>query len=362
MHHRMNQYPRSETFFLKPDLSSAATEATVARLLVPGNIMDRVLDRYCCRLGERFRVFRSTCPVSEWGPGLIVTPEIRNVSETYLPIREILAGFRYLIHKSTCYEPFLPAFKLFSSLSWPDALGTISHFLNSTNPAKFLGELADDEKARRIFIASSLVPSRYGGEFGRYPLQTGFLKGWLENRRKLGLAEIKVLDAACGSGEQSYELAELLVDSGWEPKRCTVTGETVEPLELAAAAHGWFPHDSAREIRFRNRVAPVLAKGGGNMISFVRRDIRNRLDNGKCYDLVICNGLLGGPLLHEGGMIRDVVRGLASRVEKGGILLAADRFHGGWRKSVPLETIRAELESAGFANVEAGEGVAAVRL
>jgi len=359
---RMNQYPDSETFSLKPDLSPAALEATVSRILVPGNIMDRILERYCCRLQERFRGYCSTCPAPEWGRGLILTPEIRSQTEIYLPIGEIQAAFRYLLGRSTRYKPFLPAFSLFSALSWPDALGRFNDPPDSSNPADVIRELAEDENSRRIFIASSLVPCRYGGEFGRYPLQAGFLKEWLGNRLQHGLAGVEVLDAACGSGEQSYELAELLLDAGWELERCTVIGETVEPLELAAAAHGWFPHDRAREASFRRRVESILAKGSGSMISFVSRDIRSRVETGRCFDVVICNGFIGGPLLNDKRVVRVALRYLAERVEKGGIFLAADRFHAGWRKAVPVGMIKAELESAGFAIVDAGEGVAAVRL
>jgi 2-polyprenyl-3-methyl-5-hydroxy-6-metoxy-1,4-benzoquinol methylase len=109
-------------------------------------------------------------------------------------------------------------------------------------------------------------------------------------------------------------------------------------------------------------VERILAKGGDSMISFVRRDIRNRTETGKRYDAVVCNGLIGGPLLNDKAMVREVIRGLAERVNRGGMFLAADRFHAGWRKSVPIGLIRAEVESAGFSIVDVGEGVAAVRL
>ena len=359
---RMNQYPDAETFALKPDLDLAALEATVSRILVPGNIMDGILERYCCRLQERFRRYSSTCPAPEWGHGLIVTSEIRGQTERYLPIDEIRAAFRCLLRSSTRYEPFLPAFNLFSALSWPDALARFHVPPDSSNPADLIRRLAEDEDSRRIFIASFLVPCRYGGEFGRYPLQAVFLREWLENRRQVGLDGVSILDAACGSGEQSYELAELLFDAGWEPERCTVIGETIEPLELTAAAHGWFPHDRAREIRFRRRVEPILAEGCGSMISFVNRDVCCRVEAGRRYDVVICNGLIGGPLLNDKRMVQETLRYLAERVEKGGVFLAADRFHAGWRKAVSAGMIGTELESAGFAIVDAGEGVAAVRL
>src|SRR6185369_826384 len=130
-----NQYPDSETISLKPDLNPAALEATVSTFLVPGNVMDKMLERYCCRLQERFRGYCSTCPVSEWSHGLILTPEIRSQTEIYLPIGEIRSAFRYLLYRSTRYKPYLPAFSLFSAFSWPDALGGFNDPPGSSNPA-----------------------------------------------------------------------------------------------------------------------------------------------------------------------------------------------------------------------------------
>ena len=74
--------------------------------------MDRVLGGYCSRLEERFRSYSSTCPAADWQPGQPVTPELRNQAENYLAIAEIRSAFRYLICRSTRYEPYLPAFNL----------------------------------------------------------------------------------------------------------------------------------------------------------------------------------------------------------------------------------------------------------
>ncbi len=359
---RMNQYPDSESFSLLPDLHSAACERTLSRVLVPGNLMDSLLERYCCRLQERFSGYCSTCPVPGGESGLLVTPEIRRQAEMYLPMGEIRSAFRYLLRRSTCYEPYLSGFSLLSALSWPDVIAGLPRPQDSSNPARLLRRLAEDEDLRRVFVASALVPKRYGGEFGRYPKQSGFLREWLRSRRQDDHAAVTLLDAACGSGEQCYELVELLLEAEWEAGRCRVTGETIELLELVAGAHGWFPHDKARERRFRRRVEPILARSDGRMLSFVSRDIRYRDNSGSRYDVVVCNGLFGGPLLNDTARIRETVLSLTERVAAGGIFLAADHFHDGWRKTVPVGMIKSELESAGFASVDVGEGVAAVRL
>jgi hypothetical protein len=52
---------------------------------------------------------------------------------------------------------------------------------------------------------------------------------------------------------------------------------------------------------------------------------------------------------------------LARRIKPGGILLAADRFHGGWKKEVPPEVVRGVLQRSGFRLHPIKDGIAAER-
>lgn len=354
----MNQYPDAQTFPLSPDSRPAAFAATLSTLLVPGNIMDSRLAAYCKRLQERFDLFRAKCPAPQWSRGLIITPEIRCQSEIYLPLAEIQSAFRYLLHRSCRYKPFLSAVPLFSASTWIDALEQIDAPGFNFNPARTLARIAADQALRTESLAALFVPKRYGGGFDRYPLQKRFLHNWLSGKDK---AELAVLDAACGSGEGIYELAEIAAKAGFYPAVTAVHGCTVEPLELAAAAHGWFPHDSARGQAVKEMIAGASRQEWSGAIKFFREDICLPLENSGLYDAVICNGLLGGPLLHEVNALEAAVKGLAQRVKKEGILLAADRFHAGWRRKIPLTELKLLFEKHGLRLINLPEGVGGIR-
>jgi len=354
----MNQYHDLQVFRFSPDSSATALEATLTRLLVPGNIMDNRLNSYCRCLQERFALFCSTCPSPQWNKGLRITPEIRCQTEIYLPIKEIQSAFSYLLQRSCRYSPFSPAVPIFSALSWVDALERINQPLISFNPARIIVDVSADQELRTKFLASLFIPKRYGGGFDRYPIQKIFLKEWFSGSRKRG---ISVLDAACGSGEGVYELADMAAAVGFHPDSTVVHGCTIEPLELNAAAHGWFPEDSERELSVKRMIEASSKRGSPEAILFFRDDICRPVEDSGLYDVVICNGLLGGPLLHEHARLEGAVKGLVRRVKKGGLLLAADRFHGGWRRVIPPDGLKLLFVKHGIRLVDLPEGVGGIR-
>jgi chemotaxis methyl-accepting protein methylase len=355
----MNQYPDAQPFSLSPDSSPAALVATLATLLIPGDITDSRLEAYCRRLQERFDLFMSTCPAPEWSSGLILTPEIRCQSEIYLPLTEIQAAFRYLLRRSCRYRPFLPAVPLFSSLTLFDALEQLNTPVFTGNPARTLARIASDQTLRTELLAALFVPKRYGGGFDRYPRQKRFLLEWLSLQTK---DHLTVLDAACGSGEGVYELAGLAAEAGFQPAATTLHGCTVEPLELAAAAHGWFPHDAARERAIKEMITASSRQQWAGSIQFFREDICTPRDSSGRYDVVICNGLLGGPLLYERNTLETAVKGLVKRLKKKGIFLAADRFHGGWRRKIPLNELGLLCTQHGLRLLDLPEGIGGIRI
>lgn len=348
----MNQQFDIRKFSLSPDCREHALEKTLARLLVPGNIMDDRLKSFCRRLQERFDIFRSTCPCHEWRKGLVINTETRRQTEIYLPLAEIQAAFRYLISCSCRYRPFYPAAPLFSSLSWIDALERMLPFPFEINPAAVILRAAQDEQFRRELLYSLFVPQRYGGSHDRYPWQKGFLREWLLRRKG---EKCLILDAGCGTGEGVYELAEMAAESGIDAE---LKGCTIEPLELAAAAHGWFPGDNERGVGAENIINKLK---GGNCIRFFRDDVCSLSDRGDRYDAVICNGLLGGPLLHKKDELESAISRLGRVIKKEGIILADDRFHDGWHKIIPRQMLERLLEGCGFRVITLPEGVGAIR-
>jgi len=357
----MNQDLALQHFSLTPDLTAAAHETTLARLLVPGVITDGRIDSRCRQLDERFRTFVATCPAPAWAPGLQIDAEIRRQYELYLPLAEIAAALADLCRLACRYEPRTTATAVAASLSWPDALARLRPFRGEINPARLLQRLAAAEQDRFAFLAALFIPRSFGGSFSRYPLQAEFLCRWLRSRKKRLQGKVAVLDAACGSGEGTYAAAAAVLQLGFSVSGSLVEGSTLEPLELAAAAHGWFPQDKERSLAFREQVKRLLACGAGGMMLFSREDLCNPLPTCKGYDVIICNGLLGGPLLHERETLRRVISLLAARLNPGGILLAADRFHEGWKQTTPSATIQELLTASGLQSVAAGEGLGGVR-
>ncbi len=76
------------------------------------------------------------------------------------------------------------------------------------------------------------------------------------------------------------------------------------------------------------------------------------------YDVILCNGLLGGPFLHDWHELRATVQRLAGRLKTGGLLMAANRFHGGWKRMVDDEILRSMLAECSLRVLPVAEGVA----
>lgn len=357
----MNQYLDEQSFSLSPDLSPAALETTLARLLVPGAIVDSRLERHCQRLDERFRIFSATCPVPAWAPGLQISAELRRQYEVYLPVMEARAALAVFCKIACRYEPLAAPASISAALSWPDILARLHPLGITLNPARLLNKLAATEQFRFAFLAALFIPKSFGGSFNRYPQQADFLHNWLSGQKKRLRGRVTILDTACGCGEGTYTAAATVLQLGFSVSASLVQGSTLEPLELAAAAHGWFPQDKARAEAFGKRVRPLLADGAGSMMRFSREDLCRPWMDPEKYDVIICNGLLGGPLLHEEEKLAVVIARLAAGLKPGGILLIADRFHEGWRQLTSSATVARMLTMSGLTTLEAGEGVGAVK-
>jgi SAM-dependent methyltransferase len=345
-----------------PRLDKSCIEEGLRKLLVSGRITDDELARRVARLGERYRVYCACYPYGLWAPGLAVEREMRIVTEAYLPMEEILAVFDRFFRAALKFPPFRPASIIHNSSDWLDILQRLQPLPCRPDPASLLERLMKDEEYRRRFIFANYMPARYGGGFGRYPGQARFLAGWLAANRPRFAEGVRCLDAGCGSGEGTYELAKLLMDNGFAADSIDVRGATVEPLELFAAAHAFFPHDLEREEDFRERISPLFQCGAAERISFHLEDLKciNSATE-KGYDIIICNGLLGGPLLHDPEELRRALQRLCGRLSPGGILLAANRFHGGWKKIVCEGMLREILVASGLKTVDVADGVGGVK-
>ena len=345
-----------------PQHDPAVIERHLRRLLVPGALTDSSLERRAAVLDDRFRSYCAYYPYGLWTPGLVITREMRGLTDFYLPMVEIRRAFESLFADALRFSPFLPASLVHTSSDWLDSLQKLQPVVCRANPASLLRSLMADEELRRRFIFANFLPARYGGGFGRYPGQTEFLRSWLGNNRGRLAGEVRCLDAACGSGEGTYDLALLLMEGGLAADSMHLRGVTLEPLELFAAAHGYFPHDPERQNTYRLRLGPLLAGGTTKHIRFSLEDLTMPVPTeGKGYDIILCNGLLGGPFLHDWRFVSETVARLAQRLRPGGILLAANRFHGGWKKLLSDNALREMFAGCDLRMLPVVEGVAGVR-
>ena len=331
------------------------------RLLVPGSISDVELAARIDRLASAFQSYADCYPLPLWTPGLVVSNEMRGLTEALFPMSQVRAVFDLLLRRGCRFPLLLNGSYLQSAASWLDLLGKLRPQPAQADPTTLLRELAQDAGKRKSFLFSLLLPHHFGGAFDRYPLQSDWIAAWLKNNIGKLKGELRALDSACGSGEGSYGLVELLESAGLGGVGSVVHGSTLEPIELFAAAHVLFPHDPDREREYRNRVATLLTKPEAVTMEFYLDEVGSAKTGRERYHIVLCNGLLGGPLMHKPDELAGAIGALASRLAPGGVLLAADRFHAGWRLRVPSATLEDMMREHGLTPLQVPEGVAAVK-
>lgn len=309
------------------------------------------------RLSQRFNVYAATSPQPLPAPGLVITPEIRQQSELYLPITEIRRLF-YRLYRAACSDtPLFSSTPFYDCLSWVDCYTGFPAWLQvSPDPARLFELLLDNRHLLIRFLCYSFLPPRFNGAgFGRYPGQLSWIKQLVPDMPK----KLRLLDAACGSGEETWELAGMLSAAGRCVRETSLAGWTLEPLEVWAAQQQCLPHLPERSKEYRQRVQPLLEQGWAKSVRFQVVDLCAGEPFGEPYDLIRCNGLLGGPIINQPQQMRLVVRHLVSSLKPGGWLLVADHFHGGWKKRIPGQQLEQIFMEHGLQIVPCGEGHAA---
>jgi SAM-dependent methyltransferase len=302
--------------------------------------------------------YTACCPAPWASPGLHITPEITYQSELWLPLDQLRKHFHTLYRHSLTYPPILSSSPLAHGTSWAAIVADFPEYLKPYyNPAALLEQLVVDNGLRMRFLFWSFMPGRfYGGGSDRYPAQSAAITEWLRRRGRHG-RKMRCLDAACGDGAATYGLARLCAENGRPPDSFEIEGWTLEPLEAWAAAHGRFPHEPVREALYREETGYCIEKGFDRVVRFCCANILN-VPAAEPFDLIICNGLLGGPILNLRADMETAVCNLAGLLAPGGMLLAADHFHGGWKQKCPQQELRALMRLQGLEIVETAEGVA----
>ncbi|HCE67054.1 MAG: hypothetical protein A2X82_08445 [Geobacteraceae bacterium GWC2_55_20] len=344
-------------YSLSPSLESRDASANLSRLLAPEIDADRFRSAIW-RLQKLFEIYAATCPAPLIAPGVIVTPELRLQSEFHLPLAGITSAFNLLYRAALRYPAILSSTPFHNALSWADVFaGLPPRFQFAVNPARLLENLLSDRDLRTEFLFASFLPRRFYGGFDRYPQQSSFVRQWLGHRQAKPL---RCLDAACGTGEQSYALAGVLLELGYAAEQILVEGWTLEPLEVWAAAHCSFPQDRLREQLFRRETSRLFETGYSSRILFSCADL-TASPAAEPFELILCNGLLGGPILNRFPELERVMANLAGLLAPGGLLLVADSFHQGWKQKCPQHQLRAFLEMNGLNTFQAGEGIGGLK-
>lgn len=353
--------PSEQAGYLQPVTDPDQTRRDLRRLLAPGPIDDRDLERRIARLDGRFRAYAATVPFGLWGEGLAVTAEMRSSTDLLLPLAEVRRACRRLLRLSLSAASALDGTPLGTAASWPDCLARLDPPFRERNPARLLARLAADGELRTRFLFSLFVPRRHGADPDRYPAQGDFLRRWLGAGGARGGKPLRCLDAACGAGEGTYGLARLLIEAGFAPDIFSIVGASLNPLEIFAAVHGFFPHDPARQEAFRLLREELRAAGALGRLRFTTEDLAKKTSDPETFDVILCNGILGGPFLHGRQELERAAAQLAERLAAGGIILTADRFHGGWKRTTPSGMLGEILAGQGLSVTVAGEGIAGIR-
>ncbi|GAB4294009.1 MAG: chemotaxis protein CheR [Desulfuromonadia bacterium] len=304
------------------------------------------------RLSRLFRRYVTSYPFVAWRPGGVITDEMHRQTEALLPLSEVIPPIRRVV--DALLTPPTDGFAtiLTAASSWLSVCQRLESW--RVDPSAIISPLLRDPRHAMAFLSRWYIPRRHGGSPGRYPGQLRFIHRWLSRRE----GEIALLDAACGTGEGVYDLAAAARDAGIPPEQVTIVGETLAAVEVISAASGVIVHDPERTSAFSRVRGELEGCGLLERILFSQHDIRE--EGGGGYDLIICNGLIGGPLLHHPDHVARLVGVLSRRLKPGGLLLAADRFHGGWHRRIAPSFLVGVMKGAGLSPFDPGEGIGGV--
>lgn len=281
------------------------------------------------RWRQRLAGFRTYAGAPWWARGLNLTPELRGRYETWLPVREFCADLARLGERVLPHPSWVPrrlrACRGEPCGHWPnDDVPASMPDLWAGLPERFAGRVDFAPEDLPALYAAIADPRRFGTDVDRYPEQQEFLAATAGSARSARRG-LSILDLACGVGLGTYEAATL----AWQPGLPTprVAGLTVEPLEAWMALACRLPHDPDRERRMR------LLAATAPPVHFVAADAR-RVPLSGPVDILLCNGLVGGPYLHREEDAHALLRECRRLLGPDGVLLVANRFHDGRRPEV----------------------------
>ena len=278
------------------------------------------------RWASRMATWRQLAPVPWQGVGLVLSPQLRGLCETCLPVAEFYADLRCL---AGCYLP---------SPSWTPSLlrGCQYHTAAAIGPdvppslPDFWATLPLALNHRVTYAPEELLalfcaladPPRFGTDSGRYPAQLARLaslfRSWPSGGRPL-----RLLDIGCGAGLNTLEIAAM--GREWLGDGLQVLGITSEPLEAWMARRRCLPHDPARQRRLQRYGADLP-------VEFAASRFQDYVAPG-LFDIIVCNGLAGGRFLCRRQDLDVFLETCLRSLQPRGSVFLANHFHDGCRAS-----------------------------
>lgn len=274
------------------------------------------------RWGARLEQFRRHAGPPWWAPGLILDADIRDRHERYLPVRAFLNDLadlatHILPHSSWVPRLLRPACAVCACCAAPAPVPSLPD-LWAQLPEPLAGQVTVAESALLPLLCALADPPRFGTDFGRYPEQLRGIAEFATTHVSPGVP-LRVLDLGCGTGQGTREAAATVAAAtGQTP---WTVGVTSEPLEVWMATHRRLPHDPAREQRLQACLAPCP-------VHFLAGDATAVPCRGR-FDLVLANGLVGGPFLRSPHQVALFLLELARLLAPNGRVTLANRFHEG---------------------------------
>ena len=255
-----------------------------------------------------------------WVSGMVVTPAIRQAYEHYLPVGCFLDDWIPVLHDFLPDRSWLPDIMQKRISEMPPVQACMQYAslpdLWQTWPEHLAGHVGFGMDELLAFACASASPARHGSLGNRYPEQVSLLL----DIEALPDDCLRVIDIGCGTGQGTLGILNVL---SLKARHVIGIGITKEPLEVWMASNQQLPHMQSMpdDLSF-----PDLHPHAE--CTFSTGDICTRIAIDPA-DLVICNGLLGGPALHEEHRLLQAARTLASTVKVNGYLLIGNCFHAG---------------------------------
>ena len=282
-----------------------------------------LLARFNAVWQERQQQFTRYASVPAWSPGLILTPTVREAYERYLPVTEFCRDLARLAGLLLPSQEWIPALLRHPGLN-PVHDGSCG---NLHSLPDFWHQLPVEWAGRLCFTADNLLPlfcacadlRRFGTGMNRYPEQSQQIRNFI---RQCPRPCWRVLDLGCGTGAGTRELATLVTRESQSP--VLTLGLTREPLEAwMAVRHARSHVDRPSETK---EPQPDFLH-----LVYLTGDVHHLPCHRNCFDLIVVNGLAGGPYLHRENAVTLFFQELERLLVADGLLAMANHFHDGFK-------------------------------